>query len=175
MASTSAAFSRSFRSYAPAGNRLRVRWRRHGRGQRSDCSNVWLAAFKASAEIERAEFVLVGLDVPLLRPMATKVITARARRRIARTVALAYRIPPPPGRRYPQRGARTRPAASPPRRGRGAPHARGGSAFPSPLVSVPAIAESRGLRGLNEGWVASGTSSGRFHAPQQDLVRSGGD
>jgi hypothetical protein len=46
----------------PCGNQLRVRWQRHGREQHSDCSNVWLAAFKASTEIERAELVLVGPD-----------------------------------------------------------------------------------------------------------------
>ncbi len=43
------------------GNQLRVR-RRHGREQHSDYGNVWLAAFEASAEIERAELILVGPD-----------------------------------------------------------------------------------------------------------------
>jgi len=62
----------------PCGNQLRVRRRRHGREQRPDCSNVWLPAFKASAEIERAELILVGRIVPLLRPMATRVTTAGA-------------------------------------------------------------------------------------------------
>ena len=46
----------------PCGNQLRVRWRRYGREQRPDCGNVWLAAFEASAEIERAELILVGPD-----------------------------------------------------------------------------------------------------------------
>src|SRR6202011_4032892 len=46
----------------PCGNQLRVWWRWHRREQHSDCSNVWLAAFKASTEIERAELILVGPD-----------------------------------------------------------------------------------------------------------------
>src|SRR3984893_9882193 len=46
----------------PCGNQLRVWWRWHRREQHSDCSNVWLAAFKASTEIERAALILVGPD-----------------------------------------------------------------------------------------------------------------
>jgi hypothetical protein len=73
----------------PCGNQLRARWRLHGREHRPDCRNVWLAAFKASAKIERAELVLVGPDLSVTTPYGDDGDDGWVLRRIVRTVALA--------------------------------------------------------------------------------------
>ena len=69
----------------PCGNQLRVWWRWHRREQHSDCSNVWLAAFKASTEIERAELILVGPDRSIATAYGDEGTYAKgARRRTAK-------------------------------------------------------------------------------------------